>query len=200
MIPQALAAPVFRATSFAIASSSRTPRPLPARTTASRAGGSSRISPSRSWSRPIRRRRHTSSWPTRSTPAGRRPITADPSRSGRPMSPSGPSICRTDAHGRLHLPPGGIRPRPDALGGRVRAGALSSLLPRQSIALTPDHAPLGWPAWWRSLWFMALAAIIFASSVSLGPGAKVALQDRWKHSVHTFTWGSGKEAMKPNRR
>src|SRR5262249_31200802 len=75
-----------------------------------------------------------------------------------------------------------------------------SFLPRRPAAFMPDHAPLAWPSWWRSLWFLALASIVLASSFSIRPGGKFAVQDRWKGSVHTFTWGSGKEAMKPNRR
>ena len=78
--------------------------------------------------------------------------------------------------------------------------ARPGFLPRRALPLTPDHARLGWPTWWRMLWFLALASIVLASSVSIGPGAKIAPHRRWKQSVHTFTWGAGLAAMKENRR
>jgi hypothetical protein len=79
-------------------------------------------------------------------------------------------------------------------------GLWLSFLPRRPVTLTPDHARLGWFPWWRSVWFLALLSIVLASSVSIGPGLTIALHNRWKESVHTFTWGAGKEAMKQNRR
>jgi hypothetical protein len=79
-------------------------------------------------------------------------------------------------------------------------GLLVSWLPRRSIALSPDHATLGWPPWWRTPWFLALASIVLVSSVSIGPGGRFGLHDRWKRSVHTFTWGAGEAARKENRR
>jgi hypothetical protein len=79
-------------------------------------------------------------------------------------------------------------------------GAVLSFLPRRPHPLTPDHAPLGCPGWWRTLWFLTLASIVLASSVSIGPGARIAPHRRWERSVHTFTWGAGLAAMKENRR
>jgi hypothetical protein len=82
----------------------------------------------------------------------------------------------------------------------VVLGLLLSFLPRRPVHLTPDHAPLGWPSWWRTLWFLSLASIVLASSVSIGPGVKITPHRRWKQCVHTFTWGAGLAAMKQNRR
>jgi hypothetical protein len=75
-----------------------------------------------------------------------------------------------------------------------------SFFPRRPVASTPDHATLRWPSRWRTLWFLSLALIVLGSSVSIGPGGKVALHHRWKNGVHKFTWGAGLAAMKENRR
>jgi hypothetical protein len=91
---------------------------------------------------------------------------------------------------------------------------LLSWLPRRPFALTPDHAILGWPARWRTIWFLALAAIVLASAGMTGPGqvrsgsrrpandggSTLNLPGRWWDSVHTFTWGAGEAARKENRR
>ncbi len=98
------------------------------------------------------------------------------------------------------------------LGGVL--GLLCVFLPRRPVALSPDHAPLGWSPRWRTLWFVALAVIVLASAGTTAPGqvrnvprrrpndggSTLNLPGRWWDSVHTFTWGSGKAAMKPNRR
>ncbi len=87
-------------------------------------------------------------------------------------------------------------------------------LPRRPQPLSPDHAPLGWPAWWRTLWFLGLAAVVVASAGTTGPGqvrtgprrpandggSTLDLPGRWWDSVHTFTWGAGESARKENRR
>ena len=73
-------------------------------------------------------------------------------------------------------------------------------LPLRPVPVGPDHTPLGWPGRWRTAWFLGLAAIVLASSVSIGPGPRVLLHSRWKQSAHTFTWGAGIAAMKQNRR
>ncbi len=75
-----------------------------------------------------------------------------------------------------------------------------SFLPRRPLPLTPDHATLGWPPHWRTFWFLALAMIVLASSVSIGPGNLPEFNGRWRNSAHPFTWGAGEEAMKQNRR
>ena len=96
----------------------------------------------------------------------------------------------------------------------VVLGLLYAFLPRRPVALSPDHAPLGWSTRWRTLWFVALAVIVLASAGTTAPGqvrnvprrqpnnggSTLDLPGRWWDSVHTFTWGSGKAAMKPNRR
>ncbi len=82
----------------------------------------------------------------------------------------------------------------------ITLGLWLSVLPRRLFALSPDHAPLDWPSWWRRAGLLALVSIVLASLVSIGPGFKIALQDRWKKSVHTFTWGAGEAARKENRR
>jgi hypothetical protein len=79
-------------------------------------------------------------------------------------------------------------------------GLVFCLRPRRRVALAPDHATLAWFSHWRMLWFLSLAAIVLASTVSVSPAKKLTLQKRWKDSVHTFTWGSGEAAMKRNRR
>ncbi len=71
--------------------------------------------------------------------------------------------------------------------------------PRTAIALAPEHAVLGWPPWWPTAWFGALAAIVLASTIAIGPDWRIAFQRRWRDSVHTHTWGSGLEAQKSNR-
>jgi hypothetical protein len=81
----------------------------------------------------------------------------------------------------------------------IALGLMLSFRPRRPSPLTQDHAPLGWPAWWRTAWFLALAAIVLASSFTFGPGWTIAPQERWRGSVHPFTWGAGIAAMRQNR-
>ncbi len=61
--------------------------------------------------------------------------------------------------------------------------------------LRPASDQLDWPARW--LWAIpALMTLVLAGSlVRFTPGP--ALQERWKNSVHRFTWGAGLEAMRP---
>ena len=109
--------------------------------------GLSKTSRNVSWSKPTRRRPRISFWPTRSTRAGRPPSTAGRHRSGPPTSPSGPSIFRREAHGRFHLPSGGLR-----AGVRCSAAAeccspyVFWFWPRSSTPLAPEHAVLDWPS------------------------------------------------------
>jgi hypothetical protein len=82
----------------------------------------------------------------------------------------------------------------------LMSGFLLSFLPRRPFTQTGDHATLRWPVWWRSLWFLLLASIVLASLIAIRPGGRIALQDRWRGSVHTFTWGAGDEARIRNRK
>jgi hypothetical protein len=83
----------------------------------------------------------------------------------------------------------------------IQLGLLFSLfLARRPRPLSADHVMLGWPPRWRTLWFLALASIVLASTLAIGPGPRLSPNNRWRQSVHTFTWGAGKEAMKHNRR
>ncbi len=91
---------------------------------------------------------------------------------------------------------------------------LGVVLPRGRVALTPEHTSLRWFSGWRMLWFMLLAAIVVVSVGNRAPaqsrpgrprpaddgGSTITLPGRWWDSVHCFTWGSGKSAMKVNRR
>lgn len=81
----------------------------------------------------------------------------------------------------------------------IALGLVLSFLPRRPSPLTTDHAPLGWPEWWRHAFFLALASIVLASSFTIGPRWKITPQRRWRGSVHTFTWGAGIAGMKQNR-
>ena len=78
-------------------------------------------------------------------------------------------------------------------------GLVLWLLPRLSPKLASEHTLLGWPSWWRTGWFVALGAIVLVSSVTIGPGWRIALHGRWRDSVHTHTWGAGWLAQKSNR-
>ncbi|MGP0069364.1 MAG: YfhO family protein [Isosphaeraceae bacterium] len=72
-------------------------------------------------------------------------------------------------------------------------------LPRLSPALAPEHAVLAWPSWWRIGFFGVLVAIVLASIFTVGPGRRILIQERWRESVHTHTWGSGMQAQKGYR-
>jgi hypothetical protein len=79
-------------------------------------------------------------------------------------------------------------------------GLVLSVFPRRPLALESDHSTLSWPTWWRTFWFLALVSIVLASTVSIRPGPRIALNSRWDTGIHTFTWGAGVAAMKENRR
>lgn len=93
-------------------------------------------------------------------------------------------------------------------------GLLGMFLPRRPAALAAEHGILPWFRGWRMVWFAALGGLVLASAFSRAPaqrrpgkrqpvddgGSTLNLPGRWWDSVHTFTWGSGKSAMKVNRR
>jgi hypothetical protein len=83
--------------------------------------------------------------------------------------------------------------------GGLLLSALLWLRRPAPFELTPDHALSSWPPAWRTWWYVGLLCIVLASTITIGPGARVGLSYRWRNSVHTHTWGSGLEAMKPNR-
>jgi hypothetical protein len=63
-----------------------------------------------------------------------------------------------------------------------------------------DHTTLIQAARLRRWLFGSLAAIIIVSAVQISPQGRPSIHERWKDSVHRFTWGAGYEAMKANRR
>jgi hypothetical protein len=78
-------------------------------------------------------------------------------------------------------------------------GLLLWFWPSSSLGLLPEHSILHWPPRWRTWWFLALAAIVVVSAVSVGPSGRPRLHSRWTNSLHRHTWGSGLEAMRANR-
>ena len=72
-------------------------------------------------------------------------------------------------------------------------------LPRCSTRLAPEHAQQSWPSWWRIGFFALLGVIVFASTFALSRDGRIRLQERWRESVHTHTWGSGMLAQKSHR-
>jgi Bacterial membrane protein YfhO len=81
------------------------------------------------------------------------------------------------------------------------------LLPRSSRPPDHEHVALHWPVRWRTWFFAALALIVVASipirvpaydprgDLLIGPGGRPLRASRWQNSLHSFTWGSGIEAM-----
>jgi hypothetical protein len=63
----------------------------------------------------------------------------------------------------------------------------------------PEHAPLSSAVRFRKTLFLVIAAIVVGSAIQIGPGARLAIHDRWTQSFHRFTWGAGLAAMKENR-
>jgi hypothetical protein len=78
-------------------------------------------------------------------------------------------------------------------------GLLLWFWPQSSLVLAPAHSTLNWPQRWRTWWFLALAGIVLASVVSVGPNGRPGVHNRWKNSFHRHTWGAGVAAMKANR-
>ncbi len=78
-------------------------------------------------------------------------------------------------------------------------GLILWFFPPWMIVLSSDHLILGWPSWWRRAWFLTLGVVVLASVLTRGSSRQITLQSRWTESVHTHTWGSGREAMKEHR-
>jgi hypothetical protein len=72
-------------------------------------------------------------------------------------------------------------------------------LPAPTRTLAAEHASLRWPRRFRTWWFLVLGAIVLVSAIGIGPGFRPVIHRRWGDSFHTFTWGSGFQAMRPNR-
>jgi hypothetical protein len=63
-------------------------------------------------------------------------------------------------------------------------------LPASNVRPAPDHVALDWPLRWRTWFFVALAAIVLISAITVNAG-NPAIQSRWRNSFHPFTWGAG---------
>lgn len=63
-----------------------------------------------------------------------------------------------------------------------------------------DHDRLESAGRWRKVWIVGAVLIIAASIVGVGPSGGVGIQKRWDRAWHSFTWGSGWEAMFENRK
>jgi hypothetical protein len=87
------------------------------------------------------------------------------------------------------------------MGASTLGLVLSALLFRlRSRSVAHDHhAVLEQAARWRRRFLAALAIVVLASAVRIGPGPSVSLHERWNESFHRFTWGAGLAAMKSNR-
>jgi hypothetical protein len=107
--------------------------------------------------------------------------------------------------------PAGFRPGLVLTGCGIMLALVLWVWPRRAVTPIPDHVVLDWPSWWRTAWFVTLAGIVLISfpipTFVVGPDGRPVerrvnrpmLQSRWKGSFHRFTWGSGLEAMHPNR-
>jgi hypothetical protein len=74
-----------------------------------------------------------------------------------------------------------------------RAGRIEDFR-KQFDRLWPRH-PLT-----RSEKARVITAVRSIAGPAFGPVPRIALYNRWKGSIHTFTWGAGIAAMKANRR
>jgi len=86
------------------------------------------------------------------------------------------------------------------LGGLVIAAILIAWPPPVGANPDPAHLQIESAPRWRRIWIATIALILLASLFRFDANQGVALQDRWKGSIHRFTWGAGVEAMKANRR
>ncbi len=89
------------------------------------------------------------------------------------------------------------------LGGAITGvGLLLSLVglawPRSLAALRPPHDVLSWPSRWPWLLIGSIGLIILLSAFQRGPDG-IQVNDRWTNALHTFTWGSGIDAIKSTR-
>ena len=68
--------------------------------------------------------------------------------------------------------------------------------PRRLPPTRPAHDRLNWPPSWPRWGLLAIALILAASAVGVGPEGRLRVQPRWSDSFHQFTWGAGIEAMR----
>ncbi|MEJ7639910.1 MAG: YfhO family protein, partial [Singulisphaera sp.] len=69
--------------------------------------------------------------------------------------------------------------------------------PRPLASLAPEHGTTGWRPGWPRLVGVALAVVVLASGIALGPGGRPSIHRRWTNGFHRFTWGAGIEAIRP---
>src|SRR5262249_52803603 len=81
----------------------------------------------------------------------------------------------------------------------VALALLLTFRPGHLAVLAPEHSIVGWPLRWRTWYFLILAGIVLVSAVGIGPGWRIRPHSRWRVGWHTFTWGSGLDAMRVNR-
>jgi Bacterial membrane protein YfhO len=85
-----------------------------------------------------------------------------------------------------------------SLGAVVACGLL--ILPRRGAVEVVDHVHLATASRLRRVWIVGVVLIVALSIFKVGASGKVEVQNRWDRAWHTFTWGSGIEAMIENRR
>lgn len=96
------------------------------------------------------------------------------------------------------------RPAGFALGGAISiVGILTAVglwvVPRRPTTARDDHLRLESAPRWRRIWIIATVVIIAASIPRVGPSGGIGVQQRWERAWHSFTWGSGLEAMIEHR-
>jgi hypothetical protein len=107
----------------------------------------------------------------------------------------------------VHLPPGRhavvftYRPAGFATGLAITLGGAVVTLgllfwPRRLAGLSPEHGDNGWRRGWPKWGAAVLVLIVLASTLSWKSPGGFTLQERWRNSVHRFTWGAGLEAMR----
>ena len=71
------------------------------------------------------------------------------------------------------------------------------VVPWRAPELRSSHDVLSWSPDWPKWILVFMAAVLVCSVIQIGPGARVGVQERWRHAFHRFTWGAGIEAMRP---